>query len=68
MTVASRVKQTTASLKGALATLQLYSLQSATEEERLLFQNSQKKIEGVVQMLEQRISILEFEEPQYKGF
>lgn len=68
MTVGSQVKQTSASLKGVKATLDIYSAQSVTEEDRQLFQTNSEKIGRVIKMLEQRISSLEFEEPQYKGF
>ena len=67
MTVGSQVKQTSASLKGVKATLDIYSAQSVTEEDRKLFETNSEKIERVITMLEQRISNLEFEEPQYKG-
>ena len=68
MTVGSQVKQTTASLKGVKATLDIYKAQSVTEEDRQLFQDNSEKIARVINMLEQRISKLEYEEPQYKGF
>lgn len=68
MTVGSQVKQTSASLKGVKATLDIYAVQSVVEEDRQLFKSNSEKIDRVIKMLEQRISRLEFEEPQYKGF
>ncbi|MBP1932960.1 DUF1657 domain-containing protein [Ammoniphilus resinae] len=68
MTVASQVKQTLASLKGAQATLELYAQQTVIEQEQMAFANSLEKISGIIVMLEKRISAMEFEEPQYKGF
>lgn len=68
MTVGSQVKQTTASLKGVKATLDTYLAQSTGQDDCQLFQENSEKLDGVIKMLEQRISTLEFEEPQYKGF
>ncbi len=68
MTVGSQVKQTQASLKGVKATLDLYALQSANEEEKQLYERNSKKVASVLNFLEQRVAQLEFEEPQYKGF
>lgn len=67
MTVGSKVKQTLASLKGVESTLRLYSLQSANEEERMVYKKALKTAESVIQDLEYRIKEIEFEEPQYKG-
>jgi Protein of unknown function (DUF1657) len=68
VTVGSQVKQTAASLKGVKATLDLYAATSVTEEDQWLFKTNSQKIDKVIYMLEKRISELEFEEPQYKGF
>jgi hypothetical protein len=68
MTVGAQLKQTIASLKGASATLQAYSLQSIHQEEKERFKNGNVKLEGIIERLESRLSSLEWEEPQYKGF
>lgn len=67
MTVASQVKQTLASLKGARGTLRVYSTQSRDEEARLVFTDAIEVTDKVIKDLEDRIMTLEFEEPQYKG-
>lgn len=67
MTVASQVKQTLASLKGARSTLKIYSIQTRDEETRLVFTRAFEETDGIIKDLEKRLSKLEFEEPQYKG-
>lgn len=68
MTVASKVKQTLASLKGAQSTLRIYSTQTRDEETRSVYNEALEITDGIVKDLEKRIQTLEFEEPQYKGF
>lgn len=68
MTIGSQVKQTAASLKGVKATLDLYSAQTASKQEKEIFERNSKKVANVIEVLEQRVAQLEFEEPQYKGF
>jgi len=68
MTVDSQLKQTTASLKGVKATLDLYVSQSSTTNEKEMYKRNSIKIQNVIDSLEKRIGTLEFEEPQYKGF
>jgi len=68
MTISGQVKQTIASLSGVEATLvAIISIEPDKKERQLLKQN-RAKIESVVKNLEKRVSKLEFEEPQYKGF
>ena len=67
MTVASQVKQTLAGLKGVQATLRIYSAQIRDKETESVFLEALKTTEEVIQDLEKRIRVLEFEEPQYKG-
>lgn len=68
MTVGSQVKQTAASLKGVKATLDIYASQSPKEEEKVIYERNSKTIGTIIEFLEERISQLEYEEPQYKGF
>lgn len=68
MTVGSQLKQTTASLKGAKATLDLYVSQSATAHERDIFNRNSLVLQNIIDSLEKRIGTLEFEEPQYRGY
>ncbi|WP_097027873.1 DUF1657 domain-containing protein [Clostridium peptidivorans] len=67
MTVASKVKQTLANLKGIESTLRIYSLQSRNDEEKNVYKEALKDAESVICDMENRIKTLEFEEPQYKG-
>lgn len=67
MTVASKVKQTLANLKGIESTLRIYSLQSRNDEEKNVYKEALKDTESVIYDMENRIKTLEFEEPQYKG-
>lgn len=67
MTIASQVKQTLASLKGSQGTLRLYALQTRDEETRLVYNEALETMQGIVNDLEKRLQILEFQEPQYKG-
>lgn len=67
MTVSSRVKQTLSSLKGAQATLRIYSTQTQAEETRVIYKKALKTTDEIIKDLEKRLQTLEFEEPQYKG-
>jgi thiamine phosphate synthase YjbQ (UPF0047 family) len=67
MTVASQVKQTLASLKGARGTLRVYSTQTRDEETRSVFIDAIEETHSIIEDLENRLKTLEFEEPQYKG-
>ena len=68
MTVSSQVKQTLASLKSAQATLSLYVEQSRSEETKSAFQDAAKITAEIITGMEERLKVLEFEEPQYRGF
>lgn len=68
MTVASRVKQTLASLKGTQATLETFASSEQNPEAKAVLSRNSQKIKLVVTDMEKRLSVLEFEEPQYKGF
>lgn len=68
MTISGQVKQTAASLKGIEATLDAIIAIEHNKKERQLLKQNKVKIQSVVKKLEKRISALEFEEPQYKGF
>lgn len=67
MTVSSKVKQTSATLKGAEATLRMYSLQEQNKEARNIYKETFEEIKQINADLEKRIGFIEFEEPQYKG-
>ncbi|WP_066638936.1 DUF1657 domain-containing protein [Desulfolucanica intricata] len=68
MTVSSQVKQTLASLKGARATLEILSTIEKNTEVKDVYKRSTQRVERVISNFEDRLKVLEFEEPQYKGF
>lgn len=68
MTISAQVKQTLASLKGIKATLETFTTVEENEETKTVLERNTKRINDVVQDMEKRIGVLEFEEPQYKGF
>jgi len=67
MTAISKVKQTLATLKGAEATLRMYSLQERDKEASDAFNTAFEEISKIKIDLEKRVGTMEFEEPQYKG-
>lgn len=67
MTISGQVKQTLASLKGVRATLENFVLAEKTPETKTVLNRNTLRIDDVIKDLEKRVSILEFEEPQYKG-
>lgn len=68
MTVSAQVKQTLASLKGARATLETFAEIEENKEARESFSSGAREIGRVVRELEKRVGVLEFQEPQYRGF
>lgn len=68
MTISAQVKQTLASLKGVQATLETFSSSGENPEAKAILSLNSQKINLVVKDMEKRLSVLEFEEPQYKGF
>ncbi|MEH7458442.1 hypothetical protein CON65_03395 [Bacillus pseudomycoides] len=68
MTVVASVKTCLASLKGAQASLSTLSQNAADEEAKRIFHECMLEMDSVIADLKNRISVLELEEPQYKGF
>ncbi|MDM5157214.1 DUF1657 domain-containing protein [Bacillus sp. DX1.1] len=68
MTVVASVKTCLASLKGAQASLSTLSQNTADEEAKRVFHECMIEMDSVITDLKKRISTLEREEPQYKGF
>lgn len=68
MTVASQVKQTLASLKGAQANLESFALSTQNKQAKQMYTQAAEQTQSILSTLEQRVSELENEEPQYKGF
>jgi hypothetical protein len=67
MTVASKVKQTLSALKGSQATLRIYAAQTQDEETRSAYNEAMVVTGEVIHDVEERLKVLEFQEPQYKG-
>lgn len=67
MTVASKVKQTLATLKGSQGTLRIYAAQTQDEETRSVYNEAMEITEGIIIDMEERLKVLELQEPQYKG-
>jgi DNA-binding ferritin-like protein len=67
LTTASKLKQTLAGLKSAQATLKEYAEKARHDEAKATFQGAHEVVGGIVQGLEERVSRIEFEEPQFKG-
>lgn len=68
MTISTDVKTCLASLKSAQASLEQFALGTQNQEAKQLFENSAKTTQQVVQQVESRVSQIENQEPQYKGF
>ncbi|MDM5190719.1 DUF1657 domain-containing protein [Bacillus sp. DX4.1] len=68
MTVVASVKTCLASLKGAQASLSALSQNAVDEEAKRVFHECMLEMDSAIADLKKRISVLEREEPQYKGF
>lgn len=68
MTVATQVKQTLAGLKSAQASLETFAMQTQNQQAKQLYTQAAQQTKSIVDSLEPRISQIEQEEPQYKGF
>lgn len=67
MTVASQVKQLLATLKSSQGTIRLYASQAQKEETRAVYDEAVETTAEIINDLEKRLSVLENQEPQYKG-
>lgn len=68
MTISAQVKQTLAELKGVRAALENFAQPGGNKEISVLLLRNSRRIDLVVKKMEKRLGVLEFEEPQYKGF
>lgn len=68
MTVASQVKTCLSSLKSAQASLEQFALETQNQQAKTLFTDAAQQTQQIVQQVEGRVTELEQEEPQYKGF
>jgi len=68
MTTYAKVKQTLVSLEGAKATMDMIGQISWEDQSRKTFSRNAEKLHVVIERLKKRVQIMEFEEPDYKGF
>lgn len=68
MTVSTQVKQTLASLKSAQANLETFALNTQNKQAKQLYSQAAQTTQSICDSLQQRVTELEQEEPQYKGF
>jgi hypothetical protein len=68
MTVATQIKQTLASLKGASSTIETYAIHHPDTQTKEEFFQSKQQMDKIIEELELRIQQIEFEEPQFKGY
>ncbi|MGK5511867.1 DUF1657 domain-containing protein [Brevibacillus formosus] len=68
MTVGAQVKQTLASLKGAQADFETFALSTQNKKAKQLYSQAAEQTQSIVENLQQRVTELEKEEPQFKGF
>ncbi|WP_019911185.1 DUF1657 domain-containing protein [Paenibacillus sp. HW567] len=68
MTVASQVKTCVSSLKSAQASLEQFAMETQNKDAKNLFTSAAKQTQQIVDQVESRVTELEKEEPQYKGF
>jgi hypothetical protein len=68
MTVASQVKTCLASLKSAQASLEQFALSTQNQEAKNTFTSAAEATQQIVDQISNRVTQLENEEPQYKGF
>lgn len=68
MTVIASVKTCLASVRGAQASLSSLSLNSQDAESKRVFHECMLEMDSIIADLQNRVSVLEREESQYKGF
>ncbi|AIQ18141.1 MULTISPECIES: DUF1657 domain-containing protein [Paenibacillus] len=68
MTVSSQVKTCLSSLKSAQASLEQFAMETQNQQAKTLFTSAAEQTQQIVQQVEGRVTELEQEEPQYKGF
>ncbi|UQZ36593.1 DUF1657 domain-containing protein [Paenibacillus sp. PK3_47] len=68
MTVITQVKTCLASLKSAQASLEQFALETQNQEAKTLFTNAAEQTQQIALQVEGRVTELEKEEPQYRGF
>ncbi|SFH29399.1 Protein of unknown function [Desulfotomaculum arcticum] len=68
LTVSTQVKQTLAALKSAQANMESFAMQTQNQQAKNLYSNAAQQTQTIIDSLEPRVTAMESEEPQYKGF
>ena len=68
MTVSTQVKQTVAALKSAQANMENFAMQTQNQQAKDLYSGAAQQTQTIIDSLEPRVTAMESEEPQYKGF
>lgn len=68
MSTASQVKETLASLKGLQSTIQTFAVHEGQPDSKELLESNAQRLQEVIDAYEHRLAIIEYQEPQYKGF
>jgi len=68
MTVGSQVKQALAGLKSVQASFEQFALETENQQAKQLYENAAQQTDAILKSVEPRVSEIEQEEPQYKGF
>lgn len=68
MTAGTKVKQALASLKSVQADFETFALETQDKEAKRLYADAARQTQEIVRRLEERVSAIEDEEPQYKGY
>ncbi|MFW6264711.1 MAG: DUF1657 domain-containing protein [Bacillota bacterium] len=66
MSVGKQLHQTLASLRGAKADLESYSLSTDDKNAQKLYADGCEQLESIINSVEGRVNYVEQEEPQYK--
>ena len=66
MTVGSKLQQTIASAESVAANLKAFALDTQDKNAKTLYQNMAQNMEMVCNQLNQRLTAIQTEEPQYK--
>ena len=67
MTTGTQLKQVLASLKSSQATLKIYAEKARHEESKAAYREAVENMDGIINGLQDRLSYMESEEPQFKG-
>lgn len=68
MTVGSQVKQAIAGLKSVQASFEQFALETENKQAKQMYTNAAEQTTAILNSVEPRVTQIEQEEPQYKGF